>query len=311
ALAARVGDLAAVESMLVAGARLDARDAEGQSALQVAAAHGQTAVLRALLAAGADPAVDAAGASPLLAAAEEGQLETAALLVAHGGVSAAEKSEALQYANRNASPELARLLLRAGADAAGTLGQGPAPLAQALQYGSEALVDVYIEEGYALDVAAAARQGRVEVLGELLERGGDPRQASADGRTPLQFAIENDRPEALRVLLDHGVAADAALPTWDRRTPLHVAAAGADPEVLGVLLERGADPNQLDRVGRSPLYDAVTHGREPAVRALLEGGADPNLAPAGEALLEITRSASMRALLARYGARVPDDAPAE
>ena len=81
--------------------------------------------------------------------------------------------------------------------------------------------------------------------------------------------------------------------------------------MLGVLLERGADPNQLDRVGRSPLYDAVTHGREPAVRALLEGGADPNLAPAGEALLEITRSASMRALLARYGARVPDDAPAE
>ena len=90
-----------------------------------------------------------------------------------------------------------------------------------------------------------------------------------------------------------------------------MAAAGAETEVLGVLLAHGADPNQLDRVGRSPLYDAVTHGREPAVRALLEGGADPNLAPAGEALLEITRSASMRALLARYGARVPDDAPAE
>ena len=303
-LAARLGDVAAIRSMLAAGARLDAEVVAGRSALEMAAAFGQSEALRVLLAAGGDTAVDArTGASLLLAAVVAGEAETAVIVLEHGGVGPAELSQALQYANRRRSPEIARALLNAGADAARAQGPGPSALEQALQYGDEALVDAYMEEGYSLSVAAAARLGHVEGLGELLEQGGDPGEASADGRTPLQFAIENDHPEALGVLLDYGASAEAPLPSWDQRTPLHVAAARADTPVIEVLLERGADPNQLDRVGRSPLYDAVTHGREQSVRALLEHGADPNLAPQGEALLEIARSESMRRLLASYGAR--------
>jgi ankyrin repeat protein len=203
---------------------------------------------------------------------------------------------------------VAGALRRGGPAAARDGGEGLSPLDHALQYGSESVVAVYVDNGYALSTAAAARLGLVEQLTTLLEQGVAPYEASADGRVPLQHAIENDRLEALRVLLDHGVAADAPLPTWDRRSPLHEAAARADADVVTLLLDRGADANQLDRVGRSPLYDAVAHGREDTVRVLLERGADPNLAPADEALIDITRSESIRTLLASHGARSSDAA---
>ena len=81
--------------------------------------------------------------------------------------------------------------------------------------------------------------------------------------------------------------------------------------MVGLLLDRGADAKRRDRVGRSPLYDAVTHGREETVRVLLEAGADPNLAPAGEALLDVASRDSIRALLASHGARSQADSPAD
>lgn len=307
-VAIRVGDLAAVRALLSEGADVDLRDAQGRTPLQLAAAEGQEAVVRVLLAAGADPGLDASsGNSALVAAAAAGQVETAALLVQQDGTTDTQKSSALYRANQHGSPELARVLLLAGADPEGDAGQALTPLAHTLQYGSAVLVDVYLEQGYELSVAAAARLGRTERLGELLSEGLDPQAPGPDGRTPVQLAIENDRADALRVLLDHGVAADAPLPTWDRRSPLHDAAVRADAATVALLLDRGADADRLDRVGRSPLYDAVTHGREQTVRVLLEHGANPNLAPPGEALIGLTHSNSIRALLEDHGAQPPEE----
>ena len=54
-IAARVGDVAAIRSMLAEGALVDHPRDGGRTALEVAAASGQAAAVRALLAAGADP----------------------------------------------------------------------------------------------------------------------------------------------------------------------------------------------------------------------------------------------------------------
>jgi len=310
ALAARVGDQAALDALLAAGAEVDRPIEDGRTPLQVAAAAGQTAAVRTLLAAGADPGLQSAdGGSALQTAVVAGQIETVAILVEHGGVSEVQKSAALYRANEGGSAELAGVLLDSGADAARYRSDGLTPLEHALQYASEPVVAVYLEHGYGLSTAAAARLGLVEQLGTLLEQGAASYEAGADGRVPLQLAIENDRLEALELLLDHGVAADAPLPTWDRRSPLHAAAARADADMVALLLERGANANQLDRVGRSPLYDAVAHGRENTVRLLLEHGADPNLVPAGEDLLDLTERESMRTLLASYGALSSEQSP--
>ena len=43
-----------------------------------------------------------------------------------------------------------------------------------------------------------------------------------------------------------------------------------------MFLDCGADPNEKDECGQTPLHNAARDGRAEIVRALLEGGADPN-----------------------------------
>ncbi len=303
-LAARVGDVTAIRSLLEAGANVDLPGDGGRSPLEVAAAAGQKAAVRALLKGGANPSFETdTGVSALEAAATKGHVETAAILLEHGGSTDAQKSSALYRANQSGSAEMARVLLAEGADAWGNAGQALTPLDYTFQYGGDALVDVYLDQGHELNVATAARLGRVEELTALLSSGSDPYTTSPDGRSPLQLAIENNRTESVEVLLHHGVAANVPLKTWDRRTPLHEAAAHSESGTVGLLLNWGAEADPLDRVGRTPLYEAVSHGREATVRVLLEHGADPNLAPAGESLIDAAGDESIRELLASYGAQ--------
>ena len=303
ALVARVGDMKALSKLIEEGVALDARHDDGRTALHIAAVAGEFEVVRALLEAGADPRVESdQGSSALAAAARAGQTEVVSALLEHDGSTDLQKAGALYEANASGDPELARMLLRHGADAQLTSGARLPAVNHAFQYGGEALVDVYVEAGHQLSVSAAARLGRAEELAEMLIEGGDPYEPSPDGSVPIAEAIKNDQLGVVKVLLDHGVETGTPLPTWDEKSPLHVAAERKKGDLTRLLLERGADPNQIDAVGRSPLYDAVVLGREENVRALLEHGADPNIAPSGETLLDATRSESLRNLLRNYGA---------
>lgn len=301
--AAEVGDLAAVSNLIALGVDLEETEGGSRSALRVAASSGQAEVVRLLLAAGARWRRGASHTrGPLLEAVDGRHVATVVVLLEHGTPSRDEKLAALARANELGSPDLVRALLAAGVPADADAGAGLSAIDQALQYGSRALVDVYVERGNPLTPAAAARLGLVEPLRALLEAGALPTAAGPDGRLPVQQAIANGRLESLRVLLDGGADAAEPLPTWDRRSPLHEAASAVDPRLLALLLDRGGDVNRVDRVGRTPLYQAVAHRREAAARVLLEHGADPNLAPEGEALLDFARTEEMRALLTRYGA---------
>src|SRR5262245_9681664 len=76
-LASRSGNVEAVKALLARGAKHDARERHGQTALMWAAAEGNTAVVRALMEAGADTnATLDSGFAPFFLAVREGRLDT-------------------------------------------------------------------------------------------------------------------------------------------------------------------------------------------------------------------------------------------
>jgi ankyrin repeat protein len=91
----------------------------------------------------------------------------------------------------------------------------------------------------------------------------------------------------------------------DGRTPLHVAAEKGRWTVAQLLLKHGADINALDRDGHTPLYTAIMAGRTQLAQQLIRQGArfDPNAL-----LLEAVRTGvsdrDVFALLTRNGANI-------
>ena len=89
----------------------------------------------------------------------------------------------------------------------------------------------------------AARNGRIDAMALLLERGADINAEPYDG-TALHWAVARRQPEAAAWLLDHGADIDRRAGFGGTRgvTPLHIAAAWeGSPDCARLLVERGAD----------------------------------------------------------------------
>ncbi|MGL9758696.1 MAG: ankyrin repeat domain-containing protein [Wolbachia sp.] len=107
-----------------------------------------------------------------------------------------------------------------------------------------------------------------------------------DGKTPLNFALE-DRSKEVKVislLLEHG--ADPNIKDQEGKSPLSFALGKRsldkrEVKVISLLLERGADPNIKDQEGNSLFYYVIDSSdntaRYKAVELLLDKGVDPNM----------------------------------
>ena len=143
----------------------------------------------------------------------------------------------------------------------------------------------------ALHWTALTRQ--LDLIDCFHELGADIDARRADGRTPLQVALDGDYWYRSRdlpqdaiddpwVVVDHLLARGA-------QCDLTMACARGDLERVGEILEREpAAVGRLSPARCSPLYSAARFGHEQMVRRLLDCGADPNLpedlAPRGRAL---------------------------
>jgi ankyrin repeat protein len=125
----------------------------------------------------------------------------------------------------------------------------------------------------ALSLLEAAGRGDVEEVKRMLIRV-DPNTRDICGRAPLHYAAREGRVEVIKLLLERGAYPNA----WDNcdKTPLHYAAERGDVEIVRLLLEKGAYPNARDYRGRTPLHEAAKNGHVDIVRLLLEHGANPN-----------------------------------
>jgi ankyrin repeat protein len=126
----------------------------------------------------------------------------------------------------------------------------------------------------ATSVAAAARDGDIDQVRELITAGAAVNEPQGDGSTAALWAAYQSDPEMLQALIDAG--ADINAGNRLGVNPLLQAARTGDAPVIQVLLESGADLQAATREGETPLMAAARTGRIEAVSLLLGHGSDPN-----------------------------------
>jgi ankyrin len=314
ALAER-GDAPQIERLLAAGASVDARAADGTTALHWAVRNDALEVARVLVGAGADVrAADRVGVTPLVLAAVNGNAAMIDLLLAAGADAAAvgpDGETPLMAAARTGVPAALEALLAAGAVVdARDREFGQTALMIAVRERQADAVRLLLARG--AEPNAATRVGPEPKFvppckgtgcgseGVGINRGGLPdrgrRDAQRGGMTPLLYAARDGLGEIAAQLVAAGGNLEQAEANGIR--PLLMAALNGHVEVAKQLLAAGAEPNVADFWGRSPLWAAVeyrnldmnnrdqdsptTNGvdREPfigLIEALIERGADVNV----------------------------------
>ncbi|OPZ10194.1 MAG: Phosphocholine transferase AnkX [candidate division BRC1 bacterium ADurb.BinA364] len=141
------GRIDAVRAALAQGADPDAADADGRTALMLAAFNGHLEIARELIGRSAQVDLkDAAGRTALLYAATGTSAEMAKLLLENGAdvntTDTEERWTALMFAASEGNVEVARALLDAGADTALQDTDGDGALQFAMQNGHTAMVNL-------------------------------------------------------------------------------------------------------------------------------------------------------------------------
>jgi ankyrin repeat protein len=164
-----------------------------------------------------------------------------------------------------------------------------------VEQGDEAAAGLFLAAGMDANVAVdpegntalmvAANNGRVSIVGEMVQAGADVNVTNRAGVSPLMRAAAQSDLTLVRTLLD----ANADLNRKDARgdTALSFAAARGRRENVVLLLESGATPEAVDRA-----FVAAARYNEPKIaRLLVDRGADVTKV-GGEALVGAIRQDS-------------------
>ena len=295
--AAKAGDVPLMHELLSAGAPVDRRaPGSGATALHFCCQRGAAHEAAMLLARGAPVnACDAVGWAPLHVAAFQGHSAVVKRLIASGADSSSLESEsnktALHLAAGQGRSECVLELLRARADVNAVNHAGVTPAHDAAEGGHAGSLSLLLSAGadpdgippLAAELALASKSftaalrftcGPLMLLGG--GGGGGARRSSGPQSlcTPLHLAVTGAASvECVGILLAAGCAADAV--DAQGNSALHCAAAIGDAELCERLIEGGATVDARSRAGASPLRLAAAGGHVAACMVLLAHGADP------------------------------------
>jgi len=165
----------------------------------------------------------------------------------------------LHLASRVGHIDVARLLIKHGANVAAQSKDWTTPLDEASEGGHVDVARLLIEHGvnvraqnedWKTPLHMASLVGCVDLPLLLIEHGADVAAQSGDGTTPLQSASQVGDVDVVRLLIEHG--ADAAAHGEDWATPLHEASAEGHVDVAQLLIEHGANAAAKDGHRRTP-----------------------------------------------------------
>ncbi len=119
-------------------------------------------------------------------------------------------------------------------------------------------------------------QKRLDIVTELVRAGADSQQAQTNmPGTPAQMMAMGDKDIWLKAMLDGGLDPNSRDKLLN--VPLIFSALNSkNTDTLALLIERGADVNTRDTLGNTPLVDAFFKADLDKIDFLLEHGANPN-----------------------------------
>lgn len=245
-------------------------DRDQRSVIVLACVTQDLALLRALIAKGADINRVHAGLTPLIAATRDsyqGRPDVVMTLLTNGAdphCVDAEGNTPLHFAVRAAEPTVAALLCDASAPIDAVNREGYTPLAIAGSLGRTDLVrfllerraDLHVDGAVpALIAAASSADDNTDIVKLLLKRGARVDVADNHGRAPLAIAAQHDNAHIAALLLKSGAAIDAADALGV--TALMEAALAGAAEALDVLGAHAPALEQADHTGRTALMFAA------------------------------------------------------
>ncbi|NWS94416.1 RN5A ribonuclease, partial [Mionectes macconnelli] len=135
--------------------------------------------------------------------------------------------------------------------------------------------NVKTAEDLALELNAAVKNRKRELVLELLEKGADVNSKVGGGWTPLHAAVQTGHEDLVQLLLEKGACLHARKDNGG--TAFTEAGIMGDVKILKLLLDRGADINDPDSNGFTAFMEAAWYGKDEALKFLYSKGASVNL----------------------------------
>ncbi|UCK58910.1 hypothetical protein AFCA_001744 [Aspergillus flavus] len=250
------GHIEVVKLLLKWGADIDYANKYGDTPLSASSSKGHPAVSKLLVETGADiEAKNNFGRTPLHLASLDGHIEIVILLLERDAYVEAKDIDEwtpLMNASFEGHAEVVKALSERGAD-----------------------IEAKRANGYTA-LMYASTQGHIEVARLLLERGANIEAKTDIGVTPLMFASSYGLIEVVKLLLKHG--ADFTNRDITGTTSLHVAAYDGHVKVVEIFLQASSTHvDALNRLNRTPLFQAAARGHLCVVNTLLSHKANANI----------------------------------
>ena len=278
-------DPAVCQVLIDAGADIETNDDMGRSPLHLACRSGALAIVKMLVKTGADVSgTDNERDTCLTLAAYFGHTETVRYLVGLPEVDVnhkdAEDCTALLLAADQNHPDVAKVLIDAGADIEEKDEDGCSPLFMASKAGALDIVKMLLQAGADVNVTyhtqdnvgytcltLAASHGQTETVRYLVGLPEVDVNQRGDDFTALHWACQEDFPDVVKVLIDAG--ADIEVKDDNGCSPLLLASKDGSLATVRMLVKAGADVSGTDNERETCLTLAAYFGHTETVRHLL------------------------------------------